>query len=182
MKITYVARKVNLRDNFKERVERKLLKFEKIFSEDAQATVVVTLEKNRQTVEITIKDNSMVYRAESTMLEMNDALDKVVDMLSRQLRKYKTKLSKRIKAASLDDLFVEEPVSEEASEEDSDDLEVVRKKQIPIKPITVEEAILQMEMIGHKFYMFTNADTGEINVVYTRNDGAYGLLEPASDD
>lgn len=181
MKITYVARKVNLRDNFKERVERKLLKFEKIFSEDAQATVVVTLEKNRQTVEITIKDNSMVYRAESTMLEMNDALDKVVDMLSRQLRKYKTKLSKRIKAASLDDLFVEEPVSEEASEEDSDDLEVVRKKQIPIKPITVEEAILQMEMIGHKFYMFTNADTGEINVVYTRNDGAYGLLEPASD-
>ena len=182
MKITYVARKVNLRDNFKERVERKLLKFEKIFSEDAQATVVVTLEKNRQTVEITIKDNSMVYRAESTMLEMNDALDKVVDMLSRQLRKYKTKLSKRIKAASLDDLFVEEPVSEEPSEEDSDDLEVVRKKQIPIKPITVEEAILQMEIIGHKFYMFTNADTGEINVVYTRNDGAYGLLEPASDD
>ena len=182
MKVNYVARKVNLRDNFKERVERKLLKFEKVFSEDAQATVVVTLEKNRQTVEITIKDNSMVYRAESTMLEMNDALDKVVDMLSRQLRKYKTKLSKKIKAASLDDLFVEETVSEEPSDEDSDDLEIVRRKQIPVKPITVEEAILQMEMVGHKFYMFHNADTGEVNVVYTRNDGAYGLLEPANDD
>ncbi len=182
MKITYVARKVNLRDNFKERVERKLLKFEKVFSEDAQATVVVTLEKNRQTVEITIKDNSMVYRAESTMLEMNDALDKVIDMLSRQLRKYKTKLSKRIKSASLDDLVVEDVVSEEAPEEESDELEIVRRKQIPVKPISVEEAILQMEMIGHKFYMFTNADTGEINLVYTRNDGAYGLLEPASDD
>ena len=182
MKITYVARKVNLRDNFKERAERKLLKFEKIFSENAQATVVVTLEKNRQTVEVTIKDNSMVYRAESTMLEMNDALDKVVDVLSRQIRKYKTKLSKRLRESSLDDLLIEDTVSEEPSEEESDEIEILRKKQIPVKPISVEEAILQMEMIGHRFYMFTNADTGEINVVYTRNDGAYGLLEPALDD
>ena len=76
MKITYTARKVNLRDNFKERVEKKLAKFNKLFSEDATANVVVTLEKNRQTVEITIRDHSMVYRAESTMPEMNDALDR----------------------------------------------------------------------------------------------------------
>lgn len=178
MKITYVARKVNLRDNFKDRVERKLLKLEKIFSDSAEATVVVTLEKNRQTVEITIRDNSMVYRAESTMQEMNDALDKVVDMLSRQLRKHKTRLSKRLRTGSIEDLFADTALDDGA---DADgELSVVRKKQIPLKPISVEEAILQMEMTNHKFYMFTNSDTGETNVVYIREDGAYGLLEPST--
>lgn len=181
MKFTYVARKVNLRDNFKERCEKKLAKLSKIFSDEAEAAVVVTVEKNRQTVEITIRDNGMVYRAESTMLEMNDALDKVVDLLSRQLRRHKTRLEKRIKASSLDDLFVES-VSEDQEELMEEELSVVRKKQIAVKPISVEEAILQMEMIGHKFFMFTNSETGDINVVYTRNDGAYGLLEPASDN
>lgn len=180
MKITYVARKVTLRDNFKERAERKLAKLDRIFSDDAEATVVVTLEKNRQTVEITIRDNSMVYRAESTMLEMNDALDKVVDMLSRQLRKHKTRLSKRIRAASLDDLIIDEVTEAEEMPEENE-MQVVRKKLISLKPVSVEEAVLQMEMIGHKFFMFENADTGKVNVVYTRNDGAYGLLEPSDD-
>lgn len=175
MKITYVARKVTLRDNFKERVERKLQKFDKIFSENADATVVVTLEKNRQTVEITIKDNSMVYRAESTMPEMNDALDKVADMLQRQLRRHKTRLSKRLRTGTLDDLF-----ADSLPDVTEDEISVVRKKQIPVKPVSVDEAILQMEMTGHKFYMFVNADTNEINVVYSRDDGAYGLLEPAT--
>lgn len=179
MKITYVARKVTLRDNFKDRVEQKLKKFSKIFSDNAEATVVVTLEKNRQTVEITIKDNSMVFRAESTMLEMNDALDKVVDLISGQLRKHKTRLSKRIKTGSIDDLLVA-PAEEDADMED-EELDIVRRKQIPLKPVSVEEAILQMEMVGHQFYMFTNADTNLINVVYIRKDGSYGLLEPADD-
>lgn len=180
MKITYVARKVNLRDNFKERVEQKLQKFSKIFSDNAEATVVVTLEKNRQTVEITIKDNSMVFRAESTMAEMNDALDKVVDLISGQLRKHKTRLSKRIKTGSIDDLLVA-PAEEDADMEDEDELDIVRRKQIPVKPVSVEEAILQMEMVGHQFYMFLNADTNLINVVYIRKDGSYGLLEPNDD-
>lgn len=180
MKITYVARKVNLRDNFKERVEKKLQKFSKIFSDDAEATVVVTLEKNRQTVEMTIKDNSMIFRAESSMSEMNDALDKVIDLLSGQLRKHKTRLSKRIKTGSIDDL-VAVAVEEEVDMEDEDTLDVVRRKQIPIKPVSVEEAILQMELIGHQFYMFTNADTDKINVVYIRKNGSYGLLEPADE-
>ena len=177
MKINYTARKVNLRDNFKERVEKKLKKFEKIFSEDAVVNVVVTLNKNNQTVEITIKDNSMIYRAEKTQLEMNDALDKCVDVLGRQLRKNKAKLSKRLKSGSIDDLF-EAPVEEAVEEE----YKLVRTKQIPLKPITVDEAILQMNMISHKFYMFKNVDTNEVNVVYTRDDGAYGLLEPSYDN
>ena len=179
MKITYTARKVNLRDNFKERVEKKLRKFDKIFSEDAQAFVVVTLDKSSQTVEITIRDNHMVYRAEKTMPEMNDALDKCIDILGRQLRKNKARLEKRLRSGSLEELTApaEEP---EAVEEE--DYTVVRTKSIPVKPITVDEAILQMNMVGHKFYMFTNAETGDVNVVYARDDGAYGLLQPTAED
>ena len=179
MKITYTARKVNLRDNFKERCEKKLAKFKKIFSEDAIANVVVTLEKNRQTVEITIRDNRMVYRAESTQPEMNDALDRVIDILMRQIRKHKTRLEKRIKSGgSLDLLTAELP---QEPEEPEDDYQVVRKKQVFIKPITVDEAILEMNMISHDFFMFINAETDEVNVVYKREDGHYGLLEPAKD-
>ena len=177
MKITYTARKVNLRDNFKDRVEKKLRKFDKIFSDDAQAFVVVTLDKSSQTVEITIKDNHMVYRAEKTMPEMNDAVDKCIDVLGRQLRKNKARLEKRLRQGSLEELVA--PVEEEVAEED---YTVVRTKQIPVKPITVEEAILQMNMVGHKFYMFTNAESGEVNLVYVRDDGKYGLLQPTSGD
>ena len=174
MNITYTARKVNLKDNFKERVEKKLRKFERIFSENAQANVVVTLEKNRQTVELTINDNGMIYRAENTQAEMNDALDKVTDILARQLRKNKAKLSKKPRAASLE--------ADEAVEESDSEFKIVRKKQIPVKPISVEEAILEMNMVNHSFYMFTNSQTNEVNVVYVRADGAYGLLEPDTAD
>ena len=178
MKITYTARKVNLRDNFKERVEKKLAKFKKIFSEDAVAHVVVTLEKNRQTVEITIRDNRMVYRAESTQAEMNDALDRVIAILTRQIRKNKTRLEKRIKSGGIDALTAELPAQEEIVE---DEYRVVRKKQISIKPVSVDEAILEMNMVNHDFFMFINAETDEVNVVYKREDGNYGVLEPAAD-
>ena len=177
MKYNIVGRKVNLRDNFKERVYKKLGKFDKIFSEDAEVTVTVTLEKNRQTVEVTIFDNGMMYRAESTSLEMNDSLDSVVDILGGQIRKNKTKLSKKLKPESIDQFFVDEDFDDEAVSED-DDYEVVRKKTFSVKPLSTEEAILQMNMIGHEFFMFRNANTNEINVVYRRRDGKYGLLEP----
>lgn len=178
MKITYTARKVNLRENFKERAERKLLKFGKLFSEDAAVNVVVTLEKNRQTVEITIKDNGMVYRAESTMPEMNDALDKVVDVLMRQIRKNKTKLEKKIKSGSIEDFVLHTPEIDEAED---DEYKVVRKKNVIVKPITVDEAILEMNMVNHNFFMFINAETDEMSVVYKRADGNYGLLEPTAE-
>lgn len=178
MKITYTERKVNLRDNFKQRVEKKLAKFDKIFSDEAQAFVVVTVDKSSQTVEITIRDRAMVYRAEKTMPEMNDAVDKCIDVLGRQLRKNKSKLEKRLRQGSLEELVApeEEPVIEE------EDYTIVRTKKIPVNPISVDEAILQMNMVGHKFYMFTNAETSEVNVVYLRDDGKYGLLVPTTDD
>lgn len=178
MIITYTARKVNLRDNFKERTEKKLSKFERIFSDDAVVNVVVTLEKNRQTVEITIRDNSMVYRAESTMTEMNDALDKVCDILMRQIRRNKAKLEKRIKSGSIDDFVIQAPDIDDTEDEE---YKIVRKKQIMMKPITVDEAILEMNMVNHNFFMFINAETDEVSVVYKRADGNYGLLEPAAD-
>ena len=109
------------------------------------------------------------------MPEMNDALDKVVDILGRQIRKNKTKLEKKIKSGSIDD-FVS--LSPEINEAEDDDYKIVPKKQIIIKPITVDEAILEMNMVNHNFFMFKNADTNEISVVYKRENGDYGLLEP----
>lgn len=173
MKITYTARKVNLKDNFKELCEKKLAKFQKIFSEDAEASVVVTLDKNRQTVEVTVKDNGMVFRAEDTQDEMNDALDKVVDILGRQMRKNKTRLARRLRDNTADFavLLPEEDIEDEKEFD-------IRTKTIPIKPVSVEEAILQMNMLDHDFFVFINAETDETNVVYKRKNNTYGLLEP----
>ena len=173
MKITYTARKVDLKDNFKELCEKKLAKFQKIFSEDAEASVVVTLYKNRQTVEVTVKDNDMVFRAEDTQDEMNDALDKVVDILGRQMRKNKTRLARRLRDNTADFavLLPEEDIEDEKEFD-------IRTKTIPIKPVSVEEAILQMNMLDHDFFVFINAETEETNVVYKRKNNTYGLLEP----
>ena len=178
MKYNIVGRKVNLKDNFKDRVYKKLGKFERIYSEDAEATVIVTVEKNRQTVEVTIRDSGLMHRAESTSHEMNDALDDVVDILAGQIRKNKAKLSKRIRSDSLEQYFSE---YDSGVEEDSEDetYNVVRTKTFSVKPLSVEEAILQMNMIGHEFFMFRNSSTNEINVVYKRKNGDYGILEPA---
>lgn len=173
MKIAYIARKVNLKDNFKELCEKKLSKFNKIFSEDATASVVVTLYKNRQTVEVTVSDNGMIYRAEDTQDEMNDALDKVVDILGRQLRKNKTRLSRRLRDNTAD--FTAILPDEDIEDEEEFD---IRYKTIPVKPISVEEAILQMNMLNHDFFVFINAETNETNVVYKRKGDTYGLLEP----
>lgn len=178
MKITTIGRKVNLKDNFKERAEKKLGKFERIFSADAEVTVTVTVEKNRQVVEVTVRDNGLMYRAESTALEMNDALDAVVDILGGQIRKNKTKIGKKIRPdVDIESYFAtlsdddEEPYTDE-------DYMVVRTKTFDVKPLSVEEAILQMNLIGHQFFMFRNSVSNEINVVYKRKDGTYGLLEP----
>ncbi len=175
MKYNIVGRKVNLRDNFKERVYKKLGKFEKIYSEDAEANVKVTLEKNRQTVEVTIYDNGMTYRAESTAPEMNDALDAVVDILGGQIRKNKAKLSKKLRADSIEQYFAEESDTDVLPEES---YTVVKTKNFVVKPLSVEEAILQMNMIGHEFFMFLNSATNQLCVVYKRKDNTYGLLEP----
>lgn len=175
MKATIIGRKVNLRDNFKELAIKKLSRFDRIFDEDAEAKVVVTLEKNRQTVEITIRSRGMLYRAEKTENEMNVALDNVISSLGSQIRKNKKRLEKKIHSVGIDTLQ-EAPAGEEDAEKE--DYTIVRTKHFSVKPMTVEEAVLQMNLLEHQFFMFRNQGTGEINVVYRRKDGGFGLLEP----
>lgn len=178
MKINIIGRKVNLKDSFKDRVAKKLAKFDKFFEDETVANVTVTLEKNRQTVEVTIRQNGIVYRAEETSDNMEDALDRVVDLLTRQIRKNKTKLEKRIKNAQAIDALI-------APDDDFDGEEkeynLVRIKKFHIKPMNTDEAILQMNMLGHQFFVFKNAETEEINVVYKRKNGDYGLIEAEAD-
>ncbi len=171
MNIKIIGRKVNLKDNFKVLVEKKMSKFERIFDEDAEVIVTVTLERNRQTVEITVKQRGMFYRAESTEIEMNEALDIAVAKLSKQIRKNKTRLenAKKVKPIDFSEAYYEEPEEE---------FKISKTKRFFVKVMTVEEAILQMNLIGHEFFMFKNDSTGDINVVYKRKDGDYGVLEP----
>lgn len=176
MRITITGRKVYLRENFKELVQKKLQRFERIFDEDAEASVVVTVEKRSQTVEITIRQKGMIYRAESSDQEMNDALDQAIHALGRQIRKNKAKLDKRIHSAALTQ-YVKEWESMEP-EEEPEEYQIVRTKRFSVKPMSVEEAILQMNLLNHAFYMFKEYEKGEICVVYRRKDGNYGLLEP----
>lgn len=175
MKVTITGRKVNLRENFKALAQKKLSRFDRIFDEDAEAKVVVTLEKNRQTVEITVRSSGMYYRAEATAAEMNDALDQVVSALASQIRRNKARLDKRIHSAALEQYVRDYDGDEDEAQEE---YRVARTKHFFVKPASVEEAILQMNLLEHQFFMFRNQESNEINVVYRRKDGSYGLLEP----
>ncbi len=173
MEITITGRKCSIRDSFRERAEKKLLKVERFFGEDAAAKVTATVEKTRQNVEVTVINNGMIFRAEESAENMNDALDRCVDSLVRQIRKNKTKLEKRLRSGAFDSFTAaDESVTEET------EFDVVRTKSVILKPQSVEEAILQMNMLGHQFYMFINSEDSLVNVVYKRADGGYGVLVP----
>lgn len=174
MKITTIGRKCTIRDSFKDHAEKKLKKIDRFFGDSTEAKITATVEKNCQIVEITVLNNGMVFRSQERAENMNDALDLCVDSLIRQIRKNKTRLEKKIREASFDD-FVEYDSIEE------DEFEIIRTKSIDLRPETVDEAILKMNLVGHKFYMFLNAENGKVCVVYVRNDGGYGLLEPELD-
>lgn len=176
MNITIIGRKCSPRENFKERAEKKLAKVDRFFSEEADAKITVTVEKSFQSVEITVNNGGIVFRAQERADNMNDALDQCVDTLIRRIRKNKTKLEKRMKSASFDELA---PADGDETEET--EFELVRTKAVAVKPQSVEEAILQMNLLGHEFYMFTNSATDMISLVYKRKDGGYGLLEPSAE-
>ena len=169
MKVTMTGRKCSLRPSFVERTETKLSKLDKFFESDAKADVTVTSERNLMRVEITIRYNGMVFRAEEAAEDPGEAVDRLMDVLLRQIRKNKTRLEKRLRVNAFDDMAAG---GAEVHATGCNPL------SIPVKPLDVEEAILQMNLIGHQFYMFRNGETGEINVVYRRRDGHYGLLEP----
>ncbi len=175
MKITITGRKCSPRESFKEHAEKKLAKIERFFGSDVEAKVTVTVEKSSQNVEITVNNSGMVFRAEERAQNMNEALDKCVDTLIRQIRKNKTRVEKKMKNGTLDTAFAEEEIEDIPEEIE---YELVRHKSVLLKPQSVEEAILQMNLVGHQFYLFLNEEHGDVNVVYKRSDGGYGLLTP----
>ena len=175
MKITTIGRKCTIRDSFKEHAEKKLAKIDRFFGDNAEAKVTATVEKNVQIVEVTILNGGMVFRSQERADNMNDALDLCVDSLIRQIRKNKTRIEKKLRDGAFDGYAGDYTVDEEP------DFEVVRTKTVSLRPETVDEAILKMNLVGHRFYMFLNAETGNVSVVYVRNDGGYGLLEPEID-
>lgn len=175
MNITITARKTTVRDTFKERIAKKLAKLDRFFDENANAAVRVTNEGDRETVEVTIQSRGLFYRAEKTTDDRLDSLDAVVDSLFRQIVKNKNKLSKRLRDSAFEADNLE--VGEE-QERLTEDYTVERVKRFVMRPMTVDEAILQMNMIGHEFFVFMNADDSAVNIVYKRRNGTYGILEP----
>ena len=173
MQVTITGRKVSPGASLTRYVEKKLAKFDRFFNDDAVADVTVSPEgKTARRVEITIRNGGMLFRAEEVADDAGQAVDKLMDVLTRQIRRNKTRLEKRLRTGA----FSEPPLAEPQEEET--EFRVVRSKQFPVKPMDTDEAILQMNLLGHQFYMFRNMHTQEINVVYRRRDGDYGLLEP----
>ena len=176
MKFSIIARKYNLQENVREYIEKKLGKLDKFFREEASARVVVGTIKDNDYIEAQINAGGMIYRAECGDKEIKAAVDKIVDVIERQIRRNKTRLAKRIKSSSVDDNKLISGASF-VDEEDKGEFEVVKKKRFTVKPMSVEEAILQMKLLGHSFFVFKNIETSEMNVVYERKDGKYALIE-----
>lgn len=170
--INMTARNTTIRDSFKTSLEKKLSKLNRFFDDEAIAKVTVTHEGGRETVEVTIKSNDLYFRSEKTTDDRLDSLEAVVDALFRQIVKNKSKLHKRMRKTAF------EPSDGNEFTGLEEGYKIVRSKRFNVKPMDVEEAILQMNLIGHNFYMFRNSESSEICVVYKRKDGHYGVLEP----
>ncbi|AAO34966.1 hypothetical protein K144313037_01580 [Clostridium tetani] len=174
MRITVTGKNIEITNALRNVVEKKLEKLDKYFKPDVEAQVTLSVEKNRQIIEVTIPFNGVILRGEEANEDMYASIDLVIDKLERQIRKQKTKLQKRMHGDSLRFQFIPDYEGDKFKEESK----IVKTKRFAIKPMSSEEAVLQMELIGHNFFVFESADTGEVNVVYKRKDGNYGLIEP----
>jgi len=174
--------KLEVTDAMREYVKKKLNKLKKYFDTTPSSDVNVRLSvyNNDQRIEVTIPMQDLLLRAEEHHADLYAAIDLVVDKLERQIRKYKTRVNRKLKQkGSPKYIFAEmEQEALKAKEETSDDIEIVRTKRFNLKPMDTEEAVLQMNLLDHSFFVFTNAESGETNVVYKRKDGKYGLIEP----
>ncbi len=171
MNITISARKTTAKESFKNRAEQKLAKLDRFFDDEAAAVITVTNEGERETVEVAIQSRGYNYRAEKTTSDRLTALDAVVDSLFKQIVKNKEKLKQRLRSNAFE-------APDAMMDYEPEDYKVAKVKRFTLKPMTVDEAILQMNMIGHEFYVFRNSDQDAINVVYKRRDGQYGVIEP----
>ena len=173
MTVKVTAKKMQV-DGLVEYAESKLQKLERFFGEDFDAKITASTQRGLITLELTVKHDNLIFRAEQSAQNKNDALDACVDRIVRQIRKNKTKIEKRLQDSAFNKDFNDD-VEEQA------DYEVIKRKQFVLRPMNVEEAILQMNMLGHSFFMFKNAETGDTNVVYKREDGHYAVMEPTKD-
>lgn len=173
MRITISGRNIELTDGLKAAVEDKIGKLEKYFTPDTDVFVTLSVEKERQKIEVTIPVPGHIIRSEQVSNDMYVSIDLVEEIIERQLRKYKNKLvDQQQTAASLSKAFVEEEIH------DDDEIKIIRSKRFAMKPMDPEEACIQMDLLGHNFYVFRNAETDEVNVVYKRKGNTFGLIEP----
>ena len=172
MKTNIYLRKVELGKEKKDMLTKKIDKLGKFFDEEASADIVVSEQKDKMIVEVTIRTADMIYRAEERNEEVYNAADDVVDSITRQIRKNKTRLAKKLREGVSKelDVFFDVPVEES-------DIKIVKTKTHHVKPMSAEEAVLQMNLLGHNFFVFTNAKTNTTDIVYRRKDGNYGLIE-----
>ena len=176
MKTTIIGRQMNVYDETKELIEKKLAKFDKYFRGEPEAFVTLRKVRESDRMEVTISCNGTLFRAEKTSPTFRIALDECIDSIERQLRKNKTRLQKKLRE-KINYPADEEPADEYFGEENEFR---IRTKSFPLKPMTAEEAILQMNLLEHNFYVYKDVQTGETNVVYKREAGSYGLIVPES--
>ncbi len=175
MKFNIHGKKLDVTESIKNYIEEKIGRLDKYFENpnNITATVLIKLRGNEQVVEATINANKFVLRAEESHKDLYASIDKVSDKIERQIRKNKTRMSKKANKEYFKDFVLDFEVPKE--EENTN--KVVKRKVIENKPMSEEEAILQMELIGHEFFAFKNVDTGDVNIVYKRKDGDYGMME-----
>ena len=180
MKFVFTDKKVNLPDSVHKYAEKKVGKLDRFFKEDATAAITFSVEKERNNkVEITIRSSGTIYRVSESTSDMHASIDAAVTTLERQIRKNKTRLEKRLRQGAFERALDVSEVSTFAPEEPEEgEYRIVRSKTFPIKPMTKDEAILQMNLVGHSFFAFRDEETdGAFAVVYRRNDGDYGLIQ-----
>lgn len=180
MKFNIRGENIQVTAALREFVEKKVGRLTKYFDDPLPVDVQVTMRvlKGEGTIEVTIPLNGVIIRAEETHDDMYAAIDLVVEKLERQIRKHKTKLMRKLKVEMNNRAIQREaqPVAVLAEEEDVD-IDIVRTKRFDLKPMDAQEAVMQMDMLGHSFFVFQNSETNDVNVVYRRNDGRYGLIE-----
>ncbi len=178
MKFTFTGKKVNLSPKVQSYAEKKVGKLERYFKTEPEASLVFSVEKDRNKVELTIRSGSIVLRVAESTSDLFASIDAAVTSMERQLRKHKSRLEKRLRQDAFERAVPADEVSTLVPDVvEESEFEVVRTKRFPIKPMTVDEAILQMDLLDHTFFAFKNEDGGAFSVVYKRNDGGYGLIE-----
>jgi putative sigma-54 modulation protein len=175
MKTNIIGRQLNVYEDTKEMINEKLSKLDKYFGEEGSATVTLSHKRNLSTLEITIKASNTLFRSEVDAESFRDALDKSIDNIERQIRKNKTRLRKKLREGIVsDDAVAAASVGEEIEDTET----IIRTKTFEYTPMSPEEAIMQMNLLGHTFFVFNDSVTEKTCVVYKRKDGNYGLIEP----